>query len=199
MAPADAESQEILNPPGNVEVLYGYTVSQNDGVRFIDVTRTVFNGELFNLSSLYMSDRLPAGLAIDDFSARIGISPIDVYYSGPIPGQFDVIYDMHQWVIDFPGHDELYNNLLRAGHLLTVNYRIVAEDPGEIVMPFRTVCYYGLNNGYFTTSDTIFIPPLPAEIPTLGQWGIILLSISLFAVMSAAVIRKTGLTIYRSQ
>ena len=189
MSAPESRCQEIINPPGAVNIQYVFTITESDGIRFIDVTRKVINHESFELSSLYLSDQLRADLVIENYTVRIDNNPVSVYYSGPIPSQHGPDYNMYRWVIDFPTIDDIYNNLVGPGQLLTLHYRIMAEDPREIILPFHTVCYYGLNNGYFTTADTIFIPSIPTEIPTLGQWGMILLFLSTLTITTVMLIR----------
>lgn len=117
--------------------------------------------------------------------------PISFFYSGALPDQVISGYDTYRWVIDLPGEPEVSENTLGAGQTLSLRYGAICETPGSYILPFHTVCFYGNGSGFFTTSDTMFVLVQQENIvPTLSQWGMLILALLLLAAGTIAAIRR---------
>jgi len=185
-----SRAQETLFPQGsNIDVSYYlYQTGFGDHPVF-KVYRTVVNNENYNLSGLYFSENLPASLRARAFPLILAGDSIASYFSGPIPNQIFLGYDTYRWVIDFPGDYGNVNNVVRPGQRLTLQYEF-SGPAGNYVLPFHSVCFYGGDNGFFTIADTISIPLIPHEIPTLDEWGVMILALLILAGATVGFVRR---------
>ena len=194
LSPSSVRGQESLNPQGyEIDIQYQFTVIEALGYRIITVKWTISNNEDFDISGLYFAENLPPVLSVERFSLSIDHMPIESYYSGPRPNQTIHGYNTHRWVIDFPGDSGNINNILEPGQTLRFDNVMITESHGRIILPFHTACFFGGGSGFFTVADTIIIPSVIPAIPALGEWGMIVLSLTLLGFATMMFIRSRQL------
>jgi hypothetical protein len=189
-------AQEVLYPAGyDIDFEYIYEPSDFYQTGSVKIYWTVENNEDFDLSGLYYTENLPTGLSVDDYSVFIDGAPIEAYYTGPQEGHLREGYDTYRWVIDFPNNSGQIDNILEPGKALRLQYEITADNPEDYVLPFHTVCFYGDDTGFFTLADTVFLPPPAQEIPTLSEWGILIMALLLLAGATISAIGKNKIAV----
>lgn len=168
---------------------YPPAFGQNHEVVF---TLTITNNETFDLTGMYFSENLPLSLVIENSVCRIDGDSIDVLYRGPIPQQILPGYNTYRWTMDSPFDEEGVSNILHPGEHLELQYAVSEISghtvPRGYVLPFHTACFYGDGSGFFSTADTLFIPVNIDDIPTLNEWGLIILSLLILSAGTVAVI-----------
>lgn len=189
---ASSSGQETLYPPGyDIVCEYDLSASNIDITDTLVITRTITNNEVFDLSGLYLADNFPSEFNIVSSDVTIDGEQISSFFSGPIFHHVLIDYNSYRWVIDFPIGPGEFTNILRSGQTLLLLYRLTCEVPGNYVLPFHTVCFYGNDSGFFTTSDTLLVlVRTENNIPTLSEWGMSILALLLLAAGTMAVIRR---------
>lgn len=155
------------------------------------ITRTVSNSEPFGLSGMYLAENLPSEFVIVSSNVAIDGVPISFYYSGALPDQMIRGFDTYRWVLGFPGEPGPFDNIVETGQVLSLQYEILFEAPGDYTLPFHTVCFYGDGSGFFTTSDTLFVfVQEENDVPTLSQWGMLIMALLILAMGTVAAARR---------
>jgi len=190
--PAIVRGDEQVHP-STYGIIGSYVLSADSLVvgETLTVTWVVQNNENLDLTALYLSENLPDRFRLVNSSMRIGGFPIRFYYSGPRMNQVIQGYDAHRWVTDFPSEPDSLNNILRAGQTLSLRYKALCDAPGSYVLPHHSMCCFGDTTGIFTTSDSLTVEVVPAMlVPTLSEWGYIVLGLLILAVGTATLVRN---------
>ncbi len=184
--------QDTLYPSGyDITCDHGLSATYLGISDTLVITWTIANNEDFVLSGLYLAENLPFEFDIISSHMTIDNQPISFFYSGALPDQVISGYNTYRWVIDLPGEPEVSENTLGAGQTLSLRYGAICETPGSYIMPFHTVCFYGNGSGFFTTPDTLFVLVQQENIvPTLSQWGMLIMALLLLAAGTIAAIRR---------
>jgi hypothetical protein len=168
--------------PDSDEVFLGDTLT---------ITWSITNNEDFSLSDLYLADNSPPECRILSSEISVGGRPLSFYFSGPLSDQILPGYDTYRWVIDFPGEPDSLGNYLPPGRTLTLTRDVLFEDPGRYQLPLHIICFYGDSTGFFAIGAPLSLKVHPViEIPTLTEWGLMILGLILIAVMSIALILR---------
>ncbi len=190
--PSTSSGQDTLHPSGyDITCEYELSATYPGISDTLVITRTVANSEPFHLSGMYLAENLPPEFVIVSSHIAIDGFPISFYYSGALPDQMIRCFDTYRWVLGFPGEPGPFDNTVGTGQVLSLQYEILFEAPGDYILPFHTVCFYGDGSGFFTTSDTLFVfVQEENNVPTLSQWGMLIMALLILAIGTVAVRRR---------
>jgi len=185
-------ARERLYPVGySIFIKYNISTTIMTSSDTLEITRTLTNNEIFDLSGLYLSENLPPEFEVISSSMTINNNPIPFLYSGAIHNQVLSSYNAYRWVIDTPAGPDSISTAITAGQMLLLQYEIICDTPGNFMLPMHAACFYGDSTGFFTTSDTLQIIVLSENtIPTLSEWGLIILALLILVAGTVAIIRK---------
>ncbi len=186
------ERDEVYPSGYSIEIEYQPSSSEISAGDLLTLSWSISNNEDFALSNLYLTDNLPPECPVVSSDILIGERPISFYFSGPLSDQILPGYDSYRWVIDFPHEPDSLANSLPPGSTLTLRYDVLFENPGQYELPLHTICFYGDSTGFFALGEPVSITVHPAnEIPTLTEWGLILLILVLTATVTAAIVHES--------
>ncbi len=159
---------ETLYPPGyNIASQYSISSSRIVIGDTLIITRTITNDETFSTSGLYFSDNLPPRFAVIEASMNINGANITFESHDPLPNLFRPEYDNYTWVINDP-NDDVFNNVVNPGDTFEFQLKLSCDSIGEYLLPLHTTVFYGNNQGFFSTSDSILIEfVFSADIDTI--------------------------------
>ena len=152
-----AAAGESLYPSGyNLSSQYSVNSNTIEVGDTLVIIRTVKNNDAFGISGLYFSENLPPQFNPAEETIKINGSDIVFKRYGPLRDLIRPLYDNYTWVIDDPDGGSV-NNVLNPGDSIEFELKLICDSSGEYILPLHTSVFYGNNQGFLSTSDSIQI------------------------------------------